>query len=318
MSRIVVIGGSGHVGTYLIPHLVERGYKVTNISRGTAQPYRPHSAWKQVTQIKLDRKVEESNGTFASRIVELKPDIIIDMIAFNLESVRPLVEALEGKVGHYIFCSSIWVYGPSTTVPATESMPTYPLEEYGKGKVEVERYLMDKARKEGFPATSFRPGHIVGEGWVPANPQGNFNPEVYSTIAKGEELCLPNSGMEMLHHVHADDCARWVLCAIDNRAATLGECFNTVSAGSMTLRGYAEAMYRFFGQEPSLSYKPVDEWEKLVDKNDAAQTISHISHNPCASIDKSRQRIGYAPRYTSLEAVQESVNALIAAGKVQV
>jgi len=45
MARIVVIGGSGHVGSYLVPALVERGHEVVNVSRGSAKPYRPHFAW---------------------------------------------------------------------------------------------------------------------------------------------------------------------------------------------------------------------------------------------------------------------------------
>jgi nucleoside-diphosphate-sugar epimerase len=34
MSPIVVIGGSGHIGSYLVPTLVERGHEVVNVSRG--------------------------------------------------------------------------------------------------------------------------------------------------------------------------------------------------------------------------------------------------------------------------------------------
>jgi nucleoside-diphosphate-sugar epimerase len=316
MSNIVIIGGSGHVGTYLIPSLVELGHKVTNVSRGTAKPYRPHSAWSKIKQVSLDRKAAEADGTFARTIADLKPDIVIDMIAFDLPSVQPLVEALQGKIHHYIFCSTIWVYGHLTTVPATEAMPSNAFDDYGIKKAKIEAYLMDKARREGFPATSFRPGHIVGEGWIPVNPQGHFDPNTYSKIAAGEEICLPNLGLEMLHHVHADDCSRWVLQAIDNRNATIGECFNTVSANSLTLRGYAEAMYAFWGKESKISYKPLYEWEKDVEDKFAGATKSHVMHSPCASIEKSRKRIGYEPRYTSLEAVKESVRALIAAGTV--
>jgi len=55
MARIVIIGGSGHVGTYLVPALVERGHEVVNVSRGTAAPYRQHPAWKAVEQVPVDR-----------------------------------------------------------------------------------------------------------------------------------------------------------------------------------------------------------------------------------------------------------------------
>jgi uncharacterized protein YbjT (DUF2867 family) len=71
MARIVVIGGSGHVGTYLVPALVERGQDVVNVSRGTAAPYRPHPAWKAVEQVFVDRRAEEAEGKFGSRIAAL-------------------------------------------------------------------------------------------------------------------------------------------------------------------------------------------------------------------------------------------------------
>lgn len=82
------------------------------------------------------------------------------------------------------------------------------------------------------------------------------------------------------------------------------------------MRGYAEAMYRYFGREPRLTYAPLDQWQQGLDEQDVRTTTSHVTHSPCSSIGKSRQRLGYNPRYTSLEAVQESVRALIAAGKV--
>ena len=322
MVRVVVIGGSGHIGSYLVPHLVERDYEVINVSRGTASPYRPHRAWSRVRQISADRKAEDASGTFGTRIAELDADIVVDIIAFEVDSAVQVVEALRerGTVQHYLFASTLWVYGHLTAVPCTESEPLFPIDEYGRKKVAIEEYLMRLARLEGFPATSFRPGHIVGEGWIPINPQGHQNPDVYTTIANGGELLLPNLGLEMLHHVHADDLARWVLCAIDNRQATIGECFNTVSSQSLTMKGYAQAMYRYFGQQPRLAYAPLDEFQKEAALSDVEfrGTTSHVTHSPCASIEKSRVRLGYQPRYTSLEAVQQSVDALIADGRVTV
>lgn len=91
------------------------------------------------------------------------------------------------------------------------------IDDYGVNKAKIERWLLQQARRDGFPATSFRPGHIVGEGWVPINPQANANPDVFSQMARGEELVLPNLGLEMVHHVHADDVAQWIIRAIEQR-----------------------------------------------------------------------------------------------------
>jgi nucleoside-diphosphate-sugar epimerase len=318
MARIVVIGGSGHVGTYLLPALIQLGHEVVNVSRGTASPYRQHAAWKAIEQVAIDRKAEEAKGSFGERIADLNPDIVVDMILFKLEGAQQLVEALRGKIEHYIFCSSIWVYGHATTVPSVETDPTNGIDEYGIDKAKIERWLSQQARRNGFPATSFRPGHIVGQGWVPINPQANTNPDVFSQIARGGELALPNLGLEMVHHVHADDVAQWIICAIEHRAASIGEVFNTVSSHALTLRGYAEAMYRYFGQESRLSFAPFDQWKLCLTERDAHTSWGHIMRSSCVSIAKSRQRLGYNPRFTSLAAIQESVGALITAGRVAV
>jgi nucleoside-diphosphate-sugar epimerase len=318
MARIVVIGGSGHVGTYLLPALVARGYEVVNVSRGKASPYRKHAAWKAIEQVAVDRKAEEAQGKFGARIAGLHPDIVVDMISFELDRAQQLVEALRGKIEHYLFCSSIWVYGHATTVPSVETDRTNAIDAYGVNKAKIEAWLMQQARRDGFPATTFRPGHIVGEGWVPINPQANTNPEIFSRMARGEELALPNLGLEMLHHVHAEDVAQWIICAIEQRAASIGEVFNTVSSHALTLRGYAEAMYKWFDQEPRLSFAAFDQWKLGLTKSEADISWGHIMRSSCVSIEKSRQRLGYNPRFSSLEAIQESVTALIASGRIEI
>jgi nucleoside-diphosphate-sugar epimerase len=247
MSRIVVIGGSGHVGTYLVPALVAQGHEVVNVSRGRAKGYRPHPAWDRVEQITCDRTAEEKTGVFAPRIADLRPHIVVDMISFDLPSTQALVEALRGKVEHFLHCGTIWVYGHNAAVPADESDPLNPFGEYGTNKAAIETWLLHEARRTGFPATVFRPGHIVGPGWPPICPFGNIDNEVFSRMARGEEIALPNFGLETLHHVHAEDVAQIVLLAIANRAASVGEAFNAVSAKALNLRGYAEAMFRWFG-----------------------------------------------------------------------
>jgi nucleoside-diphosphate-sugar epimerase len=302
MARIVIIGGSGHVGTYLVPALVARGHEVVNVSRGAASPYRAHRAWKAIEQIVVDRKAEEAEGKFGARIAGLNADIVIDMISFELEGAQQLVEALRGKVEHYLFCSSIWVYGPATatSVPSVETDRTNAIDTYGINKAKIEAWLSQQARRNGFPATCFRPGHIVGEGWVPINPQANANPDVFSLIARGEELALPNFGLEMLHHVHADDVAQWIICAIEQRAVSIGEVFNTASSRALTLRGYPEAMYRWFEQKPRLGFAPFDQWKLGLTKSDAESSWGHVMRSSCVSIEKSRQRLGYSPASPAL------------------
>jgi nucleoside-diphosphate-sugar epimerase len=312
--RIVVIGGSGHIGTYLVPRLVAAGHEVISISRGEREPYQSHAAWRSTRQIRIDRAQVERSGDFGRQIADLRAEIVIDLICFTLDSARQLVEALRGRIQHFLHCGTIWVHGPSVIVPTTEEQPRRPFGEYGLQKAAIEQYLLSEARQSGFPATILHPGHIVGPGWNPLNPAGHFDPTVFDRLAKGEELALPNLGLETVHHVHADDVAQSFYQAMINRSTAIGESFHVVSPAALTLRGYAEELAAWFGRKAVLRFLPWEAWKQTVTNEDAAATWDHIAHSPNCSIGKARRLIEYHPRYTSLEAVKESVDWLMKRG----
>jgi len=318
MTHLVIIGGSGHVGTYLVPRLIEAGYQVTNVSRGQRQPYTPHAAWNSVRPVVIDRAAAEADGTFGPQIRDLRPDIVVDMVCFTLASAQHLVDALRGHVQHFLHCGTVWTHGPSVQVPTTEDQPRRPFGEYGIQKLAIAEYLMDQARRQGFPATALHPGHIVGPGWNPLNPEGHFNPVVFSRLAQGQEVLLPNLGMETVHHVHADDVAQIFIQAIRNWRNAVGEEFHTVSPAAVTLRGYAETVASWFGREANVRCLPWPEWKAQHSENEACFAWDHIAHSPNCSIAKAQRLLGYQPRYTSFQAVYEAVQWLIAQGTVSV
>ncbi|WP_026962583.1 NAD-dependent epimerase/dehydratase family protein [Alicyclobacillus herbarius] len=316
--RVVIIGGTGHIGTYLVPRLVEEGHEVINVSRRTRQPYQADGAWESVQHVQADRTGLEAQGRFGEYIAALKPDIVIDLICFTLASAEQLVEALRGQVQHFLHCGTIWVHGPSVRVPTTEDAPRRPFGDYGIQKAQIEKYLLREARSGRLPATILHPGHIVGPGWEPLNPAGHFNPEVFARLASGAELALPNFGLETVHHVHADDVAQAFQQAIRHWSTSIGESFHVVSPAAITLRGYAEAVARWFGREANLRFLPWEAWRQTVSQKEAEATWDHIAHSPNCSIAKAESLLGYKPRYESLQAVREAVDWLLEHGKIQI
>lgn len=316
--RVVVLGGSGHIGTYLVPRLVALEHEVICVSRGQSQPYQPHAAWQTVQLVVADREAEEESGIFGQHIASLQPDVVIDLICFHLDSARHLVEALGGQVQQFLHCGTIWVHGPSVQVPTVETQPRRPFGDYGIQKAEIEAYLLAEARRTGFPATILHPGHIVGPGWAPLNPAGHFNPEVFSRLARGQELTLPNLGLETIHHVHADDVAQAFIQAMAHWRNAVGESFHVVSPAAITLRGYAETAAAWFGQKANLRFLPWEEWRAGRSEEETAATWDHIAHSPNCSIVKAQQYLNYQPRYSSFQAVYESVNWLIDEGVIKV
>lgn len=305
--KIVIIGGTGHIGTYLVPGLVQEGHEIICVSRKKREPYRPDNAWKSVSHLQIDRDEEEKNHTFGKRIRDLNADIIIDLICFRPEQAKELVAMLYGRISHFLHCGTIWVHGYSCAVPTDESQPRAPFGEYGIQKAAIEAYLLKQYLENGFPLTILHPGHIVGPGWVPVNPAGNLDIDIFRKLAVGEEVILPNIGMETLHHVHASDVAQSFIKAIKNRDAAIGQSFHVVSPQALTMRGYAEALAAWFGQTANLRFMPWEKWKKTVSEKDAEITWDHIAHSPNCSIEKARTLIDYAPVYSSLEAVKESL-----------
>jgi nucleoside-diphosphate-sugar epimerase len=223
--RTVVIGAMGHIGTYLVPRLVAAGHDVIAVSRGRREPYHAATAWQHVERITLDRATAESTGEFGARIAALRADIIIDLICFELESAKHLVGALQGRVQHFLHCGTLWVHGASEVVPVEESAPRRPFGHYGVQKAAIEAWLLEQSRTDNFPATVLHPGHITGPGWVPINPAGNLDTGVFERLAAGAEVALPDQGLALLQHVHADDVAQAFECALGQRAESIGEAF---------------------------------------------------------------------------------------------
>src|SRR6185436_11979177 len=118
--RVVVIGGTGHIGTFLIPRLVNAGHDVIVASRGEREPYVKYPAWESVQRIEIDRVAEDAAGTFGERIAALEPDAVVDLICFTPHSAEHLVDALKARQTLLLHCGTMWVHGLATTVPVTE------------------------------------------------------------------------------------------------------------------------------------------------------------------------------------------------------
>ena len=85
---------------------------------------------------------------------------------------------------------------------------------------------------------------------------------------------------------------------------------------ALTLRGFAEGMAEWFGRPADLAFEPFETWGTAQSEVDRTATWEHIARSPNCSMEKARRLLGFVPRYTSLEAVQEAVAAMIAKGEV--
>lgn len=311
--KIVVIGGTGHVGTFLVPRLVRAGHTVVSLSRGQSSPYADSPEWREVEQVVADREQEDRDGTFGATVLALEPDVVIDLVCFTLESATALVDALRGKVDHLVHCGSIWRFGRSRKLPIVEGSDSAddPEDEYGIEKKRIAAMLAEETRAGGLVTTSLHPGHIVGPGWTPVGPLGNLDPHVWSALAAGRTLAMPGSGSEMMHHVHADDVAQAFELAVSHRDAVAGEDLTIVAPTALSVRGFASIAASWFGREATLRGVGWEAFRASTPAEHADASWGHLDRSQVFSIEKARRLLDYGPAYEPEAAVLESIRWLI-------
>lgn len=309
--RIVVIGATGHIGTFLVPRLVRDGHEVVTISRGIRTAYVDSPEWQQVEQVTADREQEDRDGTFGDRIVGLRADAVVDLVCFTLSSAQALVTALRGTDTHLVHCGSIWRAGVSYVLPITEENATPPFGDYGVQKDAIARMLKEETASGGLVTTSIHPGHISGPGWMPIGPLGNLDPAVLTALSSGTPVQVPGLGAETMAHVHADDVAQAFQLAVEHREAAAGEDFFITAPTALTARGYAHLAASWFGQEARLESVSWDRFRETTAPEHAGASWEHLSRSQVFSIEKPRRLLGYAPGYTAEETVLDAVRWLV-------
>lgn len=316
--RVVVVGGTGHIGSFLVPRLIRAGHEVVSVSRGTATAYVDQPEWADVEQIVADRHKEDADGTFAGRIGRSNADTVIDLLCFTAASAQALVDGLRGRDVHLITCGSVWRAGPSATLPVTEETAPPPAGEYGTAKDAIARLLVAESRSGGLLTTSLHPGHISGPGWPPIGPTGNVDPAVWWTLSAGEPLTIPGIGAETMAHVHADDVAQAFALAVAARGTVNGEDFFVTAADALNVRGYAELGASWFGQAAKLETVTWPQFWELTDTEHARTSWEHLWRSQVCSIDRARRLLGYTPEYTAAQTVLEAVRAWVDGGRLSV
>ena len=84
------------------------------------------------------------------------------------------------------------------------------------------------------------------------------------------------------------------------------------------LFGVSAGVAGWFGREAVLDLVDWPEFARRAGADNAAATRAHVERSIAASIDRARAVLGYAPRYTTLDALREALRWLVASGQVDV
>ncbi|KFN48249.1 NAD-dependent epimerase/dehydratase family protein [Arenimonas composti] len=216
--RILILGGTGFTGPFQVAYALARGHKVTLFNRGR----RPSPEWPgEVEQLHGDRNTGDLKA-----LEGREWDVCIDNPTSLPFWVRDAGKVLAGKVGHYLFISTISVYADGSQHGIDENSPVAPYKgsdamaetqdtlraDIGNLYGPLKALSEAEARKQfGERTTIVRPGYIVG-------PRDDTDRFTYwpKRIAEGGEILVPGDGQDPVQIIDGRDLGEWMIRLAEN------------------------------------------------------------------------------------------------------
>ena len=288
--KSLVLGGSVFVGRRLVDVLLEGGHEVTVLNRGRTATDLP----AEVERLAADRTDADA---MRRALAGTEWDAIFDVSGFVMAAggsdIEGLLDLVDGRVGHYVYVSSIMAYEQAHigVFPWTEDLPTDASgpQSYGGFKALAEAAMLARHRARAFPVTVVRPAAIYG----PRNNIYDMETPMFLRLLQSRPILLPHEGLVVASYGHVDDLCRVMVDLVGNPAAC-GAVFN-ITAEAVTTRRYVETLARIVGVEPDIRYIPADRLESMPPR-----VVGHLfsaRHHCSLSIDKARRVLGFEPRH---------------------
>ncbi len=251
----LVIGGSHFVGRHFVLQALARGDQVTLFNRGSTPPTWP----AHVEQRRGDRK-----GDLAA-LAQGEWDAVLDTCGYLPRDVGRMAACLQGRVGRYMFVSSISVYA-GFEQPNHEGSALGRIDDTDTDVIDGRTYgplkaLCEQAVVQAFGdrALLIRPGLIVG----PHDPTQRFTywPARVARAADAEPVLAPGDPQDGIQVIDVRDLVAFMLQAVDDGRSGA---FNlTCAPRTLTMGALLQACADAAGCSPQWVWAPAAELERL-------------------------------------------------------
>jgi UDP-N-acetylglucosamine/UDP-N-acetyl-alpha-D-glucosaminouronate 4-epimerase len=305
MSRVLVTGGAGFIGSNLVRMLLERGEEVRildNFSTGS----RANIEGLEVEVVEGELRSYERVHN-AVRGVELVyhlgalgsvPRSVQDPLtssAVNVEgTLNVLLAARDEGVRRVVFSSSTSVYGSSRQLPTREDCPPDPISPYGVAKLAAERYCISFSRVyESFETVVLRYFNVFGPRQSPSSQYAAVVPLFISAIDAGAPITIHGDGEQSRDFTYVDNIVAATISAAGAAGAS-GRVFNVAAGAPATVNQVAETIGRLLGKPVSRELAPArpgdirDSWADLA----AAREV--LGYEPAVSLEEGLRRTAAA------------------------
>ncbi|MFF9643464.1 UDP-glucose 4-epimerase GalE [Kitasatospora aureofaciens] len=304
MSKYLVTGGAGYVGSVVAAHLLEAGHQVTvldDLSTGFREGV-PAGAEFVEGRIQEAGKVLDGSfdGVLHFAASSQVGESVVDPEKYwrnNVAGSLELITAMRAAgVRKLVFSSTAAVYGEPEVVPIAETARTSPTNTYGASKLAMDHMITSEAVAHGLAAVSLRYFNVAGAYGAYGerhDPESHLIPLVFQAALGqrphiavfGDDYPTPD-GTCIRDYIHVADLADAHLLALD--AAKPGEHLicNLGNGSGFSVREVIESVKRVTGREI-----PV-------------QVAARRAGDPAvlvASAERAHEALGWTPRRPNLD-----------------
>jgi UDP-glucose 4-epimerase len=288
MTRVLVTGGAGFIGSHLVDRLIDEGYDVRVIDSlysGKLENIEHHIKSGKVDFVKGDIRdaslVKKSligvEAVFhLAAIISVpfsvsNPELTLDV---NLAGTLNLLNACSEKnVGKFIFVSSCAVFGDTN-----ENASTNPISPYAESKLLAERDCLNFQQKGLLQSVVLRFFNVYG----PRQGMNDYSGVITRFINRakeGQSLTIYGDGSQTRDFVNVKDIVQALFTCLKISGAN-GEVFNIGSGKATSITELAKAVLELTGQDLEIRYE-------LIRAGDIKDSFADIS--------KARKLLAYEP-----------------------
>lgn len=293
MSKFLVTGAAGFIGSHLCERLLRDGHGVVGVDcfipyydpavkRGNLAPLR---ASRNFTFLEKDLRRDDIRSALAGcdAVFHLAamPGLMKSWEDFslystcNIEATQRLLEAAKDtRLPHFIHVSTSSVYGREATEP--EDSLTQPFSPYGLTKLAAENLCRAYEANFGLPITILRYFSVYG----PRQRPDMAYHILIRALLEGRSFPMFGDGEQTRSNTYVADCVEATWLAAKNRDKALGQVFNVGGGQIISLNEVVTVLEELTGRKANIERKPARPGDQK---------------HTAANIEKAHRLLGYKP-----------------------
>jgi UDP-N-acetylglucosamine/UDP-N-acetyl-alpha-D-glucosaminouronate 4-epimerase len=313
VSKVLVTGGGGFIGSSLVRALLERGDDVRVLDNfATGNRANLAGVWDEIELVEGDLRSYERVHN-AIRGVELAfhqgalpsvPRSVQDPLttsAVNVEgTLNVLLAARDEGIRRVVAASSSSVYGNSGILPRVESSPPDPESPYGVAKLAAERYCVSFSRVYALETVVLRYFNVFGPRQDPTSQYAAVVPRFITGVAAGEPVPIEGDGRQSRDFTFVENVVAANLLAADAVEAS-GAVLNIATGEQTSVNELADVVGEILGRP--------------VDKRFLPPRAGDVRHS-WADVSEARRLLGYEPRVSLREGLERAADWFVSRAAV--